>query len=501
VAFVTDKEELKPGLIIFRRGDVDHRNWYCRVKLPKADRYKTVSLKTADLQTARHLAWEQEVEIRALLKRGVPVFNRPFSQVGEEYISVQEKRADIGEITRERIRRVKSVIRHQLGAYVGATQIHLIGPDRWTSYPAWRRAAGQGRLARPGSLRPMTEAEIKESEAKAAERAKAAKGALIGKSAKQEAASEADKPKDWIIVSDSTIRFEMSIFRGVMTYAASKRYISADQRFEGRPNLKTERRDEFTLDEYRRLHTKARAWIKAAPSERPTTGWYRTVVYNFILIMCNTGMRPPEARNLRWRDITYAKDRDGREVAVLSVRGKGKSRKLVAPPSVIEYLERIQEIARAKGPDDHVFTTSVGKPTKSLYDSLVAEVLTYAGLRAGPSGTLRSTYCFRHTYATLRLSEGVDVYFLAEQMGTSVKMIEEHYGNVNTIKYADRVLQGMSGWDPVESDSAAADRADKRPAEGGRRKIKGTQSAKDADVRAAHAASARSRTSALRVKH
>ncbi|MDB5435849.1 MAG: Integrase, partial [Phenylobacterium sp.] len=29
MAFVTDKEVLKPGLIIFRRADVDHRNWYC----------------------------------------------------------------------------------------------------------------------------------------------------------------------------------------------------------------------------------------------------------------------------------------------------------------------------------------------------------------------------------------------------------------------------------------------------------------------------------------
>jgi len=59
MAFVTHKEEIKPGLIIFRRADVGHRNWYCRVKLPKADRYKTVSLKTADIGVARHLAAEQ----------------------------------------------------------------------------------------------------------------------------------------------------------------------------------------------------------------------------------------------------------------------------------------------------------------------------------------------------------------------------------------------------------------------------------------------------------
>jgi hypothetical protein len=53
MAFVTEKEELKPGLILFRRGDVDHRMWYCRMKMPKADRYKTVSLKTTDREAAR----------------------------------------------------------------------------------------------------------------------------------------------------------------------------------------------------------------------------------------------------------------------------------------------------------------------------------------------------------------------------------------------------------------------------------------------------------------
>jgi hypothetical protein len=73
-------------------------------------------------------------------------------------------------------------------------------------------------------------------------------------------------------------------------------------------------------------------------------------------------------------------------------------------------------------------------------------------LREGTQGVPRSTYCFRHTYATLRLQEGVDVYFLAEQMGTS----EEHYGHVNTIKHADRVLQGMAGWELPQPDDARA---------------------------------------------
>jgi integrase len=84
-------------------------------------------------------------------------------------------------------------------------------------------------------------------------------------------------------------------------------------------------------------------------------------------------------------------------------------------------------ISKATEEDDRVFTNIAGKPAKTLYSSLIADLLNDANLREGTQGVPRSTYCFRHTYATLRLQEGVDVYFLAEQMGTSVHMIEGHY--------------------------------------------------------------------------
>ena len=43
-------------------------------------------------------------------------------------------------------------------------------------------------------------------------------------------------------------------------------------------------------------------------------------------------------------------------------------------------------------------------------------------------------YCLRHTYATFRLMEDVPVFDIAENMGTSVKYIEEHYGHVKRIQ-------------------------------------------------------------------
>lgn len=408
MAFITEKEELKPGLIIFRRSDVAHRNYYCRIKLPREDRYKTVSLRTPERQAARDKAFDHDADIRFRLKHDVPVFNRPFRQVAEEYIATQQRRVDTGELSADRVKNLKNWVRRPLEAYVGSTQIHLIGPDRWAQYPTWRRENGKGRH------RPH--------------------------------------------ISDTTIASEMAAFNAVMNYAISKRYVPASHRFEGRPKLKTMRRDEFTLEEYRKLHSVGRKWIDKAGS--PQGLWYRTICYNFMLIMCNTGMRPPEAKNLRWRDIMPAQDRDGREIVVLFVQGKGKSRKLVAPKSVGDYLDRVRALSKATKPDDRVFTIINGKPAKYLYSDTVQALLEEAGLRWGPNGIPRSTYCFRHTYATFRLSEGVDVYILAEQMGTSVKMIEQHYGHVNTIKHADRVLMGMTGWEltrePGDDATAAA---------------------------------------------
>jgi len=298
MAFITDKEQVKAGLIIFRRGDVGHDQYYCRVRIQNEDRYKTISLKTSDRQTARDRAMDQDADIRFRVKHDVPVFNRPFSQVAEEYAQAQQRRANAGEVSQARAMNVKNKVNGPLNAYVGSTQIHLVSQDRWSEYPLWRRENGVGR--RNG------------------------------------------------IISDSTIRIEMSIFAAIMNYAVSKRYVPAHHRFEGMPKLKSARRDEFTLEEYRKLHSAGRKWIRQATT--PQGIWYRQMCYNFILIMCNTGMRPPEAKNLRWRDISKAKGKDGTDILVIFVQGKGKTRQLIAPKSVGEYSPPRPSPGRRSGP-------------------------------------------------------------------------------------------------------------------------------------------------------
>jgi integrase len=64
-----------PGLILFRRADVKQRNWYCRMKVPQADRYKSVSLKTADIDAAKERAFDQDSDLRFRIKHEVPIFS------------------------------------------------------------------------------------------------------------------------------------------------------------------------------------------------------------------------------------------------------------------------------------------------------------------------------------------------------------------------------------------------------------------------------------------
>ena len=455
--FIIDKEVLKPGLILFRRSDVQHRNWYCRVKVPKEDRYKTVSLKTENLNDARLMAWEQETEVRYAIKHGVAVFNRPFREVAKEFLAKQKARAKRGEITPKRIETLQTAIGGPLNDYIGSVQVHLIGDERWGSYPQWRRENGAGHIERNGSrmVTPEIAEKLVAAEFERRQRMLTARGICPRKPTPEQIAAAVQEKlsKPIPYVSDDTIRGEMKIFGAIMNFAIKQKYVAASLRFEAFPALKVMRREEFTPEEYRKLHTEGRKWVRSATTDNST--WYRTVAYNLILIACNTGMRPPELKNLRWRDITPAKDREGRDIFVLFVQGKGKTRKLVAPASVGGYLDRIRTISKATRPDDPVFTTSNGKPAKTLYQSLIEDLLTETGLRKGADGTMRTTYCFRHTYATFRLQMGVDVYFLAQQMGTSVQMIEKHYGHVNTIRHADRVLMGMEGWDPVTTASPA----------------------------------------------
>ncbi len=218
MAFLIDPQELKPGLILFRRADVQHRNWYCRIKVPGSDRYKTVSLRIADVTAAKEAAFDAQADLRFRVKHDVPVFDRTFAQIARMYADHQRARSEAGEITHHRWEVVESIIRAQINRYVGAKQIAHVSHDDFLGYPLWRRQNGLGRGGRP--------------------------------------------------VSDATIRYEMSIFRSVIAFAVGKRFVPESHVYKGKLPLAKVRREEFTPEEYRKLHTFARGWIKRARTRK-----------------------------------------------------------------------------------------------------------------------------------------------------------------------------------------------------------------------------------------
>ena len=57
-------------------------------------------------------------------------------------------------------------------------------------------------------------------------------------------------------------------------------------------------------------------------------------------------------------------------------------------------------------------------------------------------GNKRTIYSLRHTYATFRLQEGVHQFILAGNMGTSVAMLEKHYGHTSNVASAAELTKG-----------------------------------------------------------
>src|SRR5215472_7462852 len=269
--FMAEKEELKSGLVIFRRTDVQHGNWYCRVKIPKEDRYKTLSLKTSDINEARTKAYRADYDVHFRIEHNVPIFDNTFAQVSQEYLDNLLQMAKAGRITMGRWKIVRSYVQHHLNPFAGHFPITHVGQERWDAYPTWRKTEG---------------------------------GNVVIKKGQKASKSDEATPDEKKIVpaKDGAIRQEMKTFRAILNFAADKNYIRERQVPRGNIPFDDARREAFTPTEYKHLHTHARTeWIKKGAT--PTQIWYRKMAYEFMLIMANTGMRPPEARNLRWRDF------------------------------------------------------------------------------------------------------------------------------------------------------------------------------------------------------
>ena len=201
----------------------------------------------------------------------------------------------------------------------------------------------------------------------------------------------------------------------------------------------------FSPEEYKQLYEAARANAKAP--ERAHYKWNAEQVYDFVLFMANTGLRPDEAFNLQHRDVTIANDEAGKpDILEIEVRGKRGVGHCKSMPGAVRVYERL--LARAKpangesrrerqlrrkagGTAPVVPELEYPKPTDLVFPGnhikLFNNLLERVGLKIDRDGKARTAYSLRHTYICMRLMEGADIYQVAKNCRTSVEMIEKHY--------------------------------------------------------------------------
>lgn len=216
--------------------------------------------------------------------------------------------------------------------------------------------------------------------------------------------------------------------------------------------IKTERRPDFTLDEYKQIYKKMRVWEREARKGNETV--LRGVLRDYILVLANTGIRAgTEAMNLKWKHITHFEEKRVKYLA-MHVSGKTGGREVIARHSTAYYLNRLrcrkvewreggfEDFLKLKK-DEYVFRVA-GKDMTNTFGKMFARFLERNDLLYDTkTGKERTLYSLRHYYATMALTyERMSVYTLAKHMGTSVKMIEQHYGHVQLRKKAHEIAGG-----------------------------------------------------------
>jgi integrase len=169
----------------------------------------------------------------------------------------------------------------------------------------------------------------------------------------------------------------------------------------------------FSPDEYRQLYGATRKRAKEADGK--AWQWAAEQLHDYVLFMANTGLRPDEANNLEYRDITITEDEaTGETILEIEVRGKRGVGYCKSTTGAVRPFQRQTE-RNAPSPTDRVFPAD----HKKQFNRVLAEL----NLKLDRSGNRRTAYSLRHSYISFRLLEGADIYQIAKNCRTSVVFV------------------------------------------------------------------------------
>jgi integrase len=386
---VLESRTFKDGAIyLFKRADYKKPTWFCRVKVPNAKGYVSQSTKTTDEHEAYKFASDLFNKALISVANGQDINSKKVTiALGEfiKYIENNEKATPS--------RYIKLLYYRKWMNFFGSSRLKDINTNRIIEMNEWTRSESKSGKLSPNTIKRLT-----------------------------------------------------SYQKQFFNWCIEKSYLDNLPRY---PKLKTEanRRPHFDNKDYNKLIRHLREFIKHKLK------WVvrdRIMLVNYVLILANTGIRVGEARNLKWKDIreipNTREENKSADIA-LFVSGKTGAREVVARTSdVREYFKRILELRTKeleKKPDvnDYVFCNKDGSPIGSFKKSF-STLLKSAGVEYDSEGNRRTIYSLRHTYATFRLQEGVHQFVLAKNMGTSVAMLEKHYGHTSNVASAAELTKG-----------------------------------------------------------
>jgi integrase len=270
-----------------------------------------------------------------------------------------------------------------------------------------------------------------------------------------------DEFDDWRITemgkapTQSTVLTHNAALNRVLDEAVIRGYLTDVTR----PKLEVkgksgERRPAFDLDEMKLLLRGFDAWIDKAVKGHSKQCRYLLRDYVFTLI--DTGARPgKELFDLKWKQITLAADFKS---TVMRVSGKTGAREILGMTRTVEALrtiaernyglssnEALDELTSAYN-GDFVFRTPDKINPSPSFQKMFESYLVENNLLIDPkTEQKRVFYSLRHTYATLALThDRVPIHTLAQQMGTSVGMIEKHYSHLKVIQAIEQLRGEMT---------------------------------------------------------
>ena len=203
----------------------------------------------------------------------------------------------------------------------------------------------------------------------------------------------------------ATVNRDMVPLRAALNLALEQGELLSDRAWRGalKPRESVGSRRNLYLDRSQR-----RDLIAALPDDLAA----------FVRGLCALPLRPGALASLT------AGDFDARRNELVIARDKaGQGRLLLLPPSTVALL---REQSRNKLPAAHLFTQADGKAwNKDAWKGPIKDAARSAKL---PEST--TAYTMRHAAITDLVTGGLDLLTVAQVSGTSVAMIEKHYGHL-----------------------------------------------------------------------